>query len=127
VNNRVASDVALEVARALDGVIAKIEFHPCNESGLITGNRSISDVGYFRTPESASARGPSGSIGLVRQIPRVNAEVCGRLCSVGIDLKKFAAANYFRDLQTEGILLRSDLLTVTNFAHYDDAIPFYFY
>jgi hypothetical protein len=49
------------------------------------------------------------------------------LCSVGFDLKKFAAANYFHDLQTDGILSRSDLLTVTNLAHYDHAIPFYFY
>jgi hypothetical protein len=49
------------------------------------------------------------------------------LRSVGFDLKKFAAANYFHDLQTDGILSGSDLLTVANFTHYDHAIPFYFY
>jgi hypothetical protein len=51
----------------------------------------------------------------------------GTLCSVGLDLKKFAAANYFYDLQTDGILARPDLLTVTNLAHYDHAIPLYLY
>src|SRR5580692_1249697 len=49
------------------------------------------------------------------------------LCSVRFDLKKFSAANYFHDLQTDGILARSDLLTVTNLAHNDHPVPLYFY
>ena len=50
-----------------------------------------------------------------------------RSCGIGLDLKKFAAANYFHDLHTDGILAWSDLLTVTNFTHHDHAIPFYFH
>jgi hypothetical protein len=50
-----------------------------------------------------------------------------RLCGVGLDLKKFPAPNYFYDLHADGILAWSDLFTVTNFAHYDHAIPLYFH
>jgi hypothetical protein len=48
-------------------------------------------------------------------------------CSVGLDLKKFAAANYFYDPHTDGILAWPDLLTITNFPHYDHAVPLYFH
>src|ERR1035438_958829 len=70
---------------------------------------------------------PRSSWGKSPSPVRLEKFVLGTLCSVRLDLKNLAAPNYFYDLHTDGILARSDLLTVTNLAHYNHAIPLYLY